>query len=618
MKKVLKFLDDNCLFIWAIFLLLFIPLYPKIPLVDVLPGYIVRLRLEDIFVGIAFIFWLIWLLRGKIKFDFPIRYLVLAYLGIGAISILWNVLTTGWIPGNLLHIGKSVLHLARYTEYFFVGFLLYSSCTTLKKFKIAIGAIFTSLALASIYAIGQKYFYWPVFSTMNREFSKGIVLYLTEHARVQSTFGGHYDFAAYLVIVLPITLAVITAIKKKWVKIGAILIHFLGLWGLVVSASRTSFIAYMAAIAIGIVVFSWSRPLKNNSTSPTKNYWWKNLGRMFSLGIGYLLISLAIVFYFGDDLAERLVQPLSSNKEVMEVYRDFVAWRDKDGKLKDFINQLKPPENGQGITATDQEPAMAAVIVASDTNPRPVDVYVDVPDIELVATETATGSVVTVVEKERTWSANAQKYGLSVAIRLDALWPWAIKGLLRSPLVGSGFGTLNKEFADVFTEADSTDNNYLRLLGETGLLGFMVYMAIIIWAMVVAVQNWKKQNNRWVRVFSLGALTGIIALLINATFIDVFASSKVAFTLWLIVSLIFASQESFTKRKNIPKQERGLVSLPWVDKKSSSKVNNKEIPWQVREQIKEANELKIENQPTIQLQAKKKRKKRQAGKKAKN
>ena len=597
MKKVLKFLDDNCLFIWAIFLMVFIPLYPKIPLADILPGYIVRIRLEDILIGGAFIFWLIWLIRRKIKFDFPIRYLVLAYLGVGAISIVWNVLLTGWIPANLLHIGKSVLHLARYTEYFFVGFLLYSSCTTLKKFKIAIGSIFVTLALISIYAIGQKYFYWPVFSTMNREFSKGIVLYLTEHARVQSTFAGHYDFAAYLVMVLPITLAVVPAIKKNGLKIGAILIHFLGLWGLVTSASRTSFGAYMVAIAVGIVIFSWSRRVDRKFEDSSADYsWLKNLGKTLSLGLGYLLISLSIVFYFGADLAERLVQPFSSNQEVMTTYKNFVAWRDKEGKIKDFINNLKrPPKNGQEITLADQEPAVPTetVTVASDTRPKPVDVYVDVPDIELVATETATGSVVTVIEKDRTWSDNAQKYGLSLAIRLDALWPWAIQGLLRSPLVGSGFGTLNKDVAEIFTEADGTDNNYLRLLGETGLLGFMAYMSIIMWTIIVAVKTWRKQDNVWTRTFALGFLVGLIALLINATFIDVFASSKVAFTLWFMVAMIFASQWSFLKRKNVSQKQQALINLPWLDDKKSEA---EKIPLQVKNQIKEANELKIEEQ----------------------
>ena len=54
----------------------------------------------------------------------------------------------------------------------------------------------------AVYGFGQKYLYWPAFSTMNREFSKGWVLYLTEHARVLSTFGGHYDLAAFIMMVL--------------------------------------------------------------------------------------------------------------------------------------------------------------------------------------------------------------------------------------------------------------------------------------------------------------------------------------------------------------------------------------------------------------------------------
>ena len=66
MPKLLRWLDDRLLFLFAGFLLAFIPLYPKLPLLDVLPGYIVRIRLEDILIAGCFVLWLIYLLRRKI------------------------------------------------------------------------------------------------------------------------------------------------------------------------------------------------------------------------------------------------------------------------------------------------------------------------------------------------------------------------------------------------------------------------------------------------------------------------------------------------------------------------------------------------------------------------
>ena len=49
---------------------------------------------------------------------------------------------------------------------------------------------------------------------MNREFSKGMRLYLSEYARVQSTFAGHYDLGAYLVVVLPLALAGLFGLRE--------------------------------------------------------------------------------------------------------------------------------------------------------------------------------------------------------------------------------------------------------------------------------------------------------------------------------------------------------------------------------------------------------------------
>ena len=67
-----------------------------------------------------------------------------------------------------------------------------------------------------LFAFGQKLFNWPVISTMNREFSQGLLGYLNEWTRVNSTFAGHYDLAAYTVLILAITLAFLVWEKRLW------------------------------------------------------------------------------------------------------------------------------------------------------------------------------------------------------------------------------------------------------------------------------------------------------------------------------------------------------------------------------------------------------------------
>ena len=56
MSRFLKWLDEHLLESLSLALLLFIPLYPKIPIAEILPGYIVRLRIDDLLVAFAFLF----------------------------------------------------------------------------------------------------------------------------------------------------------------------------------------------------------------------------------------------------------------------------------------------------------------------------------------------------------------------------------------------------------------------------------------------------------------------------------------------------------------------------------------------------------------------------------
>jgi hypothetical protein len=526
-SKLLKWLDSHILLVFSGFLLAFIPLYPKLPLFEALPGYIVRVRLEDILILIAFIVYFIQVLRKKVTFKSPVSKLIFYYLAAGLLSILSAIFIIKTIPIELLHIGKSTLHFFRYIEYFALFFIVLSSIKNLKSVKTLITIFIITLMAIAFYGIGQKYFYWPLYSTMNREFSKGITLYLTEHARVQSTFGGHYDLAAYLVIVMPLTLALAYQAKNKKIKTLLHVTHILGLWLLIMTASRASFVAFGVASAL-VILFN---ALKKK-TLKKKISW--GLSRSLFLGTSVGLIML----FFGRDMYDRFLHVLEGYPVAHNIYhganaKKKLAFSYVFGSLGLFGYQ--PPSNGVAISELDQ------VLTPSDTQPstnRPSDVYVNVPDKIQVATISADGtSSLAWVDQERTWSDNALKYGLSIGIRLDTLWPNAIKGFLRNPLLGSGYATLNKEGFSHFLEADSTDNNYLRTLGETGLAGLILFYGIFVLLLKKSHQQIKSKNT-FIAALNIGFFAATIGLLINATYIDVFAASKVAFTYWSLAGLI--------------------------------------------------------------------------------
>ena len=544
LKIVFNWLDQYLLFALGVLLLAFIPLYPKIPLFDILPGYIVRVRFEDILIAFSAVIWLIQFRRKKITWKSPLFRLIGIYTLIGLLSILSAIFIIHTVPFELLHVGKSILHLFRYIEYFFLFIMMYSVLKSTKQAKIVLWILILTVLTISFYGVGQKYWYWPVYSTMNREFSKGVRLYLTEHARVQSTFGGHYDLGAYLVIVLPLLLALTYKAQRKWEKRLLYLIHAFGLWLLIVSASRAPFIAYSIAALLVIALIAWEAP-----------NWPQRCWSFIKKGLGFFLLFGTLLIIFGADINERLMQLAESHPQYPAAMDTYHYWNAKRKNARDWlyvkigIREPKPPANS---IAFDNSSELEPVLTPTDQQPvtqRPSDVYEDIPDLVKVATDGGT----TLVKKDRTWSANALKYGLSIAIRLDTLWPNAIKGFLRNPLLGSGYATLNKESAYHFIEADSTDNNYLRALGETGALGFISFFSIIF---IILKQTTKYlfDQNLFKASIAIGLFAGTIGLLINALYIDVYAASKVAFTYLAIVGFSLAV---FSLKKPIKSSKKG-------------------------------------------------------------
>jgi hypothetical protein len=544
-KPFFQWLDDNLLAIWTGFLLAFIPLWPKIPLFSPIEQYIVRVRLEDIFILIGFIIWIIYFLRGKVDWKKPIVYALLAYLAVGLASVLSAVFIIGTVPFEPLHLGKTLLHYFRNIQYFSLFFIAFSAVKSKTHIKIMLATICITLLAVSLYGYGQRNFYWPVYSTMNREFSKGLRLYLSEHARVQSTFAGHYDLGAYLVITLPILLAFGYQVRKlKW-KIAFHGIHLIGLWLLVVSAARSSFAGYIVAVTLVTIIFA---ALK--STWRERILW--GLSRYFVLG---LLISYTF-FTFGDDIYDRFLQVLKSYPEAHNTYHEInrrrIEFTDNFILIPLGVKDISLPKAQipEGAISTDE---LNSVLVKSDTQPstqRPSDVYEDIPDIVEVSTTSAEGVITTTYEeRDRTYSDNALRYGLSLAIRLDTLWPQAIDGFNRNPLVGSGYGTLNKRKPSDFTEADSTDNNFLRTLGETGALGFLTFYGAIALAIGYAAKSLTSKDSV-LKALAASYIAGTIGLLVNAVYIDVFAASKVAQVFWAVTGLLIAYYYLDQKQKS--------------------------------------------------------------------
>lgn len=506
MKKIFSWLDRNLLGVLAGFLLIFIPLYPKWPLFDILPGYIVRVRLEDFIVLFTgFIFVIQFLRKRVIIARTPAVLGLVLYLAAGLASIVVAVFLTQTVPMDYRFVGKTVLHWLRRVEYFSLFFIVFSVIKSIKNIKLIMVITFITLIGVILYGYGQKYFYWPAFSTMNREFSKGWWLYLTEHGRVLSTFGGHYDLAGYLVITLTLCWSFLFGLKNLLAKISVGALLAAGFWLLILTASRISFISYL--VGLTVVIFLWS--------------FRRGVGWGISRLVSTIFLSILVMLLFGD-LSDRFLRVLRLDERV-------------SGIRQVLLRPTGTPPQNQAIFL---ENNLSAVALKSDVPPtriKPSDVASD--QNYWPSTQVSASGAATVVVGKRKYSQNALLFDLSTGIRLDATWPQAIKAFKAYPLFGQGYATLTQTSRLEFTEAESTDNDYLRALGETGILGFITFFGSVLVMVIIAFRSLGGIKDNFIFALVSGFIAITFGLLVNASYIDIFESSKVAYVFWGISGL---------------------------------------------------------------------------------
>src|SRR3989338_10545971 len=250
MQKFSQLLERQVKYILA-GLLIAIPLYPKFPFLTV-PGTYVSIRLEDIFLAATLILMAPYLYsKYREILTKPVEKAIALYLFVGGVSLISAIILTQSVQ---IHIG--ILHLLRRIEYFVPFFLgVYAFRRQgphlleflIKTLMIVVIALF-------IYGLGQRYLSWPVIITQNQEYAKGIALRWIPGSHITSTFAGHYDLSTFLVLVLPVFVAMLFELKGRVTKISLLAVIFCGLWLLTNAVSRVSIVSYLIGVAGALLV----------------------------------------------------------------------------------------------------------------------------------------------------------------------------------------------------------------------------------------------------------------------------------------------------------------------------------------------------------------------------
>ncbi|MEI8067862.1 MAG: hypothetical protein WCG91_02870 [Candidatus Shapirobacteria bacterium] len=114
-------------------------------------------------------------------------------------------------------------------------------------------------------------------------------------------------------------------------------------------------------------------------------------------------------------------------------------------------------------------------------------------------------------------------------IRFNVEWPRAITAFQKNMILGTGLGSLTL----------ATDNDYLRSLGESGLLGFISFMSIISFFIIKTIPSILKKQKNIYDLTSIIFLGCLLTTLANAVFIDVFEASKTAYLFWIMMGIYY-------------------------------------------------------------------------------
>jgi len=445
---------------WGVLgLFVFIPLYPKFPLFNI-PGTYVAIRLEDFLITLVILWWFITIIP-KLKFflDKKITQAILVFWGIGALSLYSGLTVT-----HSLSPGLGMLHFARRVEFMSLFFVSLAAFKNFKQVKLWLSVMFLVTTIVTLYGFGQQLLRFPVVSTTNREFSKGLILYLTPDARVNSTFAGHYDLAVYLAFFMIVAASFFIHHRSIFKRAIIVTVSVLSFILLAMTAARVSFFAFLLGIVALLVLVKQKK-----------------------LILVLILVSL-LAFAVSPDLRHRTVATIT-------------------------VNLL----GGGGAKYTPPPQKKIPTSYFSIQNAAP-------------GSATPSGVPVDVVPGE---PLNSTELGVfrSYGIRLDVEWPRAVRAFFKNPFLGTGYSSITI----------ATDNDYLRALGETGLLGTLslgLIFTIIIRRLWKFLKTAAKDQNYYLVV---GVFCGLIALALNAFFIDVLESSKVAELLWLTLGVTYSA-----------------------------------------------------------------------------
>jgi hypothetical protein len=468
---------------WVVLALLtVIILLPKFPLLEV-NGTYVHIRMEDFLVATVYAIWLIGVYGGRFRPQLVYKFRALVFFIIYGLGItLLGIGFFGTIPEPFL----GILHWLRRVEYLGMYFIAATVCRP-ERLRIYLIALIGVGVLTVVYAFFQFYDLVPGVFTLSRP---GELVKYSQFGFLISTFGAHYDFGAFLGILMMLSVWGLRSYKSK----SRLIFFALGLvfyYTLTVVYARSAYLGMLGGIFVMFL-----------------------LGRSWFALVPLLETVRTFARYFGG------------------TFNRFAY---------DFkFNILPPPPSATPTPTIGITPTAVSTVAPSLTNAPPGITTAPATLVPSTApTVTPAGSSWLDVMINN-WSQNINQFLQRINFDLDTSARYRIKSWQ------DAFVNVNYNFlwgGGYSTNGNSTDNDYLRHMAEVGIIG-LAWFLLILWDFVrlawhkyteileSLAENYLSNFERNYYLFVMGL---VVLMLIQSVFIDIFASSKIAFLFWFLM-----------------------------------------------------------------------------------
>ena len=102
---------------------------------------------------------------------------------------------------------------------------------------------------------------------------------------------------------------------------------------------------------------------------------------------------------------------------------------------------------------------------------------------------------------------------------------------------------LEREKTEISTNAADLGNahsEYIGPLAESGILGSISFLAIVIYTIITGFRNWTRVRNRKVRILSLSLLLGLVTYYLHGLLNNFLDTDKASALFWAFTAAIVA------------------------------------------------------------------------------